>query len=166
MMSSFFFKFIYYIYSILRILSACMPAGHKRAPDLITDGCEPPCGCWELNSGPLEEQAMLLTSEPSLQPIDFGFLRQGFSVEQLWLFLNSLGRPGWPQTHQDPPVSASRVLGLKVCNTTAQHERGFLTSCFLLDKGPSEEPWPEERPAEGETLSVFHNSFSMSTPSL
>ena len=46
-----------------------MPEGQKRAPDLITDGCEPPCGCWELNSGPLEEQAMLLTAEPSLQPI-------------------------------------------------------------------------------------------------
>ena len=45
-----------------------MPAGQKRAPDLITDSCEPPCGCWELNSGPLEDQAMLLTSEPSLQP--------------------------------------------------------------------------------------------------
>jgi hypothetical protein len=34
----------------------------------ITDGCEPPCGCWELNSEPLEEQSVLLTSEPSLQP--------------------------------------------------------------------------------------------------
>ena len=45
-----------------------MPAGQKRAPDLIPDGCEPPCGCWELNSGPLEEQSVLLTSEPSLQP--------------------------------------------------------------------------------------------------
>ena len=45
-----------------------MPAGQKRASDLITYGCEPPCGCWELNSGSLEEQAMLLTAEPSLQP--------------------------------------------------------------------------------------------------
>ena len=43
-----------------------MPAGQKRAPGLITDGCKLPCGCWELNSGPLEEQAMLLTAEPSL----------------------------------------------------------------------------------------------------
>ena len=34
----------------------------------ITDGSEPPCGCWELNTGPLEEQAVLLTAEPSLQP--------------------------------------------------------------------------------------------------
>ena len=24
-------------------------------------------------------------------------------------------RPGWPQTHRDPPASASRVLGLKLC---------------------------------------------------
>ena len=29
---------------------------HKRALDSITDGCETPRGCWELNSGPLEEQ--------------------------------------------------------------------------------------------------------------
>jgi hypothetical protein len=41
----------------------------KRASDPITDGCEPPCGCWELNSGPLEEQLMLLTTKPSLQPV-------------------------------------------------------------------------------------------------
>ena len=46
----------------------CMPEGLKRAPGPIRGGCEPPCGCWELNSGPLEDQAMLLTSEPSLQP--------------------------------------------------------------------------------------------------
>jgi len=38
-----------------------------KASDPITDGCEPPCGCWELNSGPLEGQLVLLTSEPSLQ---------------------------------------------------------------------------------------------------
>jgi hypothetical protein len=31
-------------------------------------GCEPPCGFWDLNSGPLEEQSALLTAEPSLQP--------------------------------------------------------------------------------------------------
>ena len=53
-----------------------MPVVQKRAPDLITDGCEPPGGCWELNSGPWEEQAqaMLLTAEPSLQPPKFVFL--------------------------------------------------------------------------------------------
>jgi hypothetical protein len=36
----------------------------EEGTDPITDGCEPSCGCWELNSGPLEEQSVLLTTEP------------------------------------------------------------------------------------------------------
>jgi hypothetical protein len=47
-------------------LSACQ----KRASGLIIDGYEPPYGCWELNSEPLEEQPVLLTSKPSLQPLN------------------------------------------------------------------------------------------------
>ena len=35
----------------------------------IIDGCELPCGCWDLNPGLLEEQPVLLTSEPTLQPL-------------------------------------------------------------------------------------------------
>jgi hypothetical protein len=54
----FFLRFIYFMYM----------THQKRALDPITDGCEPPCGCWELNSGPLEEQPVFLTIEPSLQP--------------------------------------------------------------------------------------------------
>jgi hypothetical protein len=51
-------------------VSTLLPSSdnQKRASDPITDGCEPPCGYWELNSGPLEEQLELLTAEPSLQP--------------------------------------------------------------------------------------------------
>jgi hypothetical protein len=45
-----------------------MPAHQKRAPDFIIDGYEAPCGFWELNSGPLGKQPVLLTAEPSLQP--------------------------------------------------------------------------------------------------
>ena len=30
----------------------------------VTDGCEPPCGYGELNPGPLEEQPVLLTTDP------------------------------------------------------------------------------------------------------
>ena len=52
----------------LSALSACTPTCQKRASDPSIDGCEPSCGCWELNSGPLEEQTVLSTSEPSLQP--------------------------------------------------------------------------------------------------
>ncbi|KAM7331959.1 hypothetical protein ACRRTK_008667 [Alexandromys fortis] len=51
--------------------SAYTPACQKRTSDPIVDGHEPPCGCWELNSGPLEEQPVLLTAEPSLQPLGF-----------------------------------------------------------------------------------------------
>ena len=53
--------FIYFMY----MSTLC---SQKMALDPITDGCEPPCGCWEVNSGPLDEQSVLLSSEPSLQP--------------------------------------------------------------------------------------------------
>jgi hypothetical protein len=60
-----FFKdlFIYYIW----VHCSCFQTHWKRASDLTTDGCEPPCGCWDLNSGPLEEQSVFSNSEPSLQ---------------------------------------------------------------------------------------------------
>ena len=48
-------------------MSILLLTHQKRASDSTTNGCEPPCGCWELNSGPLEEQTVLLTSEPSHQ---------------------------------------------------------------------------------------------------
>jgi hypothetical protein len=45
--------------------SACL----KRASDPL-HGCESPRGCWELNSGPLEEQSVLLITEPALQLLE------------------------------------------------------------------------------------------------
>jgi hypothetical protein len=33
----------------------------------VIDSCELPCGCWELNPGPSEEQPVLLTAEPAPQ---------------------------------------------------------------------------------------------------
>ena len=56
------------IYFSHMIHCCCLQTHQKRASDPITDGCEPPCGCWKLNSGPLAEQSVLLTAEPSLQP--------------------------------------------------------------------------------------------------
>ena len=58
---------------------------HKSASDLITGCCEPPCGCWDLKSGPLEEQSVFLTTEPSLQPPELlkeitGKMRNGFYI--------------------------------------------------------------------------------------
>ena len=34
---------------------SCLQTHQERASDPITDGCESPCGCRELSSGPLEE---------------------------------------------------------------------------------------------------------------
>ena len=43
----------------------------------VTDGCEPQCGRWELNLCPLQEQPVLLNTEPSFQsPSDIGCLIQ------------------------------------------------------------------------------------------
>jgi len=42
----------------------------------ITNVCEPPCGFWDLNSGPLKEQSVLLTTELSLQPLHLPILAQ------------------------------------------------------------------------------------------
>jgi hypothetical protein len=52
---SFLFLYLLIMYTAFCLL-ACMSVGQKRAQYLIIDGCEPPCGCWELNSGLLEEQ--------------------------------------------------------------------------------------------------------------
>jgi hypothetical protein len=59
------------------------------------NGCDPPCGFWNFNSGPPEEQSVLLTAEPSLQPptlilkvviLVLGRLRQeDFEFEASWL---------------------------------------------------------------------------------
>lgn len=41
--------------------------------------CESPCGCWELNLDPLEEQQVFLTTDPSLQLHVFAF-EWGFAM--------------------------------------------------------------------------------------
>jgi hypothetical protein len=41
----------------------------KRASDFIMGGCELPCGCWDFNSGPLEEQLVFLPAEPLRQRV-------------------------------------------------------------------------------------------------
>jgi hypothetical protein len=58
----------------------------------VTDNCDPTCGCWELNQGLLEEQPMLLTTEPTLQPNLFFF----FSP-----FWTKARQPHLPHGHQE-----------------------------------------------------------------
>ena len=47
--------------------------GSTETSDPVIDGFEPPCGCWELNSESLEEQPVLLTTEPPFQPAFYIF---------------------------------------------------------------------------------------------
>jgi hypothetical protein len=110
----------------------------------LAGSCEPPCGCWDLNSGPSEEQSVLLPVEPSHQPprcscfilgcflslasmlvrflFCFVFVFFGFFRDRV-----SLCSPGCPGTHfvdqaglelKNPPASASQVLELKACGPT------------------------------------------------
>ena len=84
-----------------------------------------------------------LCSSLNLLPLGlflFHFSRQGFlcvaALDVLELFLC---RPDWPQTHRDPPASASRVLRLKACTTTAQPASSFyplpqFPACVLIPR--------------------------------
>lgn len=71
----------------LGVSTACMSVYHMLtepeegagAPETgVTDGREPPRGCWELNSGPLEP--VHLTAEPSSQAPDSQILMASKSI--------------------------------------------------------------------------------------
>jgi hypothetical protein len=60
----------------------CMCVCVRASDPLDLHSYELPCGCWELNPGePLEEQLVLLTTEPSFQP----FIYLGCHLSQLAL---------------------------------------------------------------------------------
>ena len=69
--NSFLFLDVYLILCMWAHCS-CLQTHQKRASDPITDGCEPPCGCWELNSGPLGEQSVLLLDDPKTSVLKVG----------------------------------------------------------------------------------------------
>ena len=48
------------------VLPAGVSKGDRFPETGDTNSCELPCGCWESNPGPLEEQPVFLTVEPSL----------------------------------------------------------------------------------------------------
>lgn len=82
--------------------------GHQISWNWVRDTCRPPCVCWESNPRPLEEQPILLTTEPpSLQHPLFLILRQGlmyFSLASnfMWCWSSSLESPAYPAS--TPPM--------------------------------------------------------------
>ena len=80
---SFFLKI--YLFIICKVHCSCLQTLQKRVSDLVTDGCEPPCGCWDLNSGLSEEQSGTLTNW-AISPALF------YSILKLSLWLSCLPR--------------------------------------------------------------------------
>ena len=76
--SLFFLKRFIYSFHICGTLSLSSdtPEGGIGCPLQMV--CEPPCGCWDLNSGPLEQQSVLLTTEISPHFFFFFFSETGF----------------------------------------------------------------------------------------
>jgi hypothetical protein len=87
-------------YYYTQVHCSCLQTHQNRVSDLITGDCEPPCGCWDLNSGPSEEQSVLLPAEPSHQPL-YLFLVCAPKPEK---FPSSCGLESWSsfQTLQKP----------------------------------------------------------------
>ena len=107
--------FIYYLFILcISSLSACIPTCQKRASDHILDGCEQPCVCWELNSGPLEEpQYSWPLSIPTSSPLHI-FLFQGCFAYGFRSSTRGLG-----------PINANSVLPISlltnVCQSAPRH---------------------------------------------
>jgi hypothetical protein len=64
-----FFFLKIYLFNIYEYTVAVFRHTPEEGISPITDDCEPPYSCWELNSGPLEELSVFLTAKPFLQPI-------------------------------------------------------------------------------------------------
>lgn len=54
--------------SLHHVLVRCLWSPEEGIRSLVTDDCESSCGCWELNTRPLEEQPVLLITKSSPQP--------------------------------------------------------------------------------------------------
>lgn len=91
---------------VFACMHVCTPStcstyrGPKRAEESsgyrVTNGGKPPCGCWESKAGPLLEQPLLLTAEPSLQLLPWtgrhSFLHQADLLTYKFQRFNSLSR--------------------------------------------------------------------------
>ena len=60
--------FVFNLFIIISKYTVTVFRRTRRGHQISWMRCEPPCGCWELNSGPSEEHSVLLTAEPSFQP--------------------------------------------------------------------------------------------------
>ena len=57
--------------------------GVRASGSRVADSCEPLCGCWEPNLGPLKEQQVFSTAKPSLLEFFFNYLLFIYAVSCL-----------------------------------------------------------------------------------
>lgn len=65
------------------------------------------CGCWEQNTNPLQEHYVLVTAEPSLQPLDFNFSFLNVYVSVYAMCLS--GCSGQRLSNLEPYMSVLRI---------------------------------------------------------
>lgn len=68
----------------------------------VTGGCEPPCGCWKLNPGLLQEPQMLWISEPSVRFPLIQALKQTSLASEQTCFTFAAGSTCSPSYRQTP----------------------------------------------------------------
>jgi hypothetical protein len=112
-----------YLFIIYKYTCSCLNTHQKRESEFITDGCEPPCGCWDLNSGPSEEQSVLLTTEPSLQPLTIILL-----ITQLWGYC--LSYEAFFKGSQNGPFSRNLQSRMAHLVKVATEKDGFIIMCL------------------------------------
>ncbi|XP_052570146.1 L-seryl-tRNA(Sec) kinase isoform X2 [Peromyscus californicus insignis] len=135
-------------YEVYQLARKCQ----KRAPDLIAGGCEPPCGFWELNSGPLEEQPVLLTTEPSPQPsIIFLYMETSIRICQITAAFNSLG---FCQLFLDCPLETCLLRN-------GQRPQPLPNETIHLMEKKIEKPDPEKNAWEHNSLTIQSSACSL-----
>lgn len=73
----------------------------------LQTACEPPCGCWDFNPGPLEKQPVLLAAKSSLQALPL--LKNEQSVcWRVQVYLEMAGR--WLSLERHLPLNLSLIF--------------------------------------------------------
>ena len=90
-------------------MTAPLQTLQKRASDLVTDGCEPSCGCWDLNSGPSEEQSGTLTHW-AISPARLSFFNWIFSLFTFLMLSPLQVFPTETPLLFPPPPASMRVI--------------------------------------------------------
>ena len=80
----FYFIFLKDLFICILVYCICLQTPQKRASDLIMDGNEPPCGCCDLNSGPLGRSVSAL-NHWAISPAPINYFMPKSNKRQAWL---------------------------------------------------------------------------------